>query len=72
MDLQPIETAPKDGTLIQIYALHCGVPTTTFACWKDKNAPFLAGWWAQSSPYRQDMVQWIPSHWAPFTPLEEQ
>jgi hypothetical protein len=71
MDLQPIETAPRDGTLVQIYARHCGVPTVQLARWKDKDAPFLAGWWTQSSPYRQDMVRWVPSHWAPFTPPEE-
>ena len=71
MEWQPIETAPRDGALVQIYALNCGVPTTTFARWKDKDAPFLAGWWVQSSPYRQDMVQWPPSHWAPYTPPKD-
>ena len=71
MDLQPIKTAPKDGTTVLIYARHCGVPTIQLAYWKEKEGPFIAGWWSQSSPYRQDMVQWVPSHWAPFAPPED-
>ena len=71
MDWQPIETSPKDGTLVLIYVRHCGVPTVQLARWKDKDAPFIAGWWAQSSPYRQDMVQWVPSHWAPISPPKD-
>jgi hypothetical protein len=63
---QPIETAPKDGRLVQLYALHSMVPTLQLARWRAEEAPFIAGWWFHSSIYRDEMLLWTPTHWAPF------
>ena len=56
MEWQPIETAPKDGTPVLLWAL---------LDWKDDLVP-VCGWYAQSSRKWLCHAAWLnPTHWMP-------
>lgn len=56
-DWQPIETAPKDGTMILAYE-HDGLPIYRDTKWQD------GGWlWAEIIDGYD--AGWSPSHWMP-------
>jgi hypothetical protein len=75
---QPIETAPKDGAEVLVYLCQADVDLVRLAYWMPncdwtRSRPDLwpEGWWSQSSCVGQELLQWEPTHWAPFNkPLD--
>lgn len=70
MDWQPIETAPKDGTIILLFCPEYEMLTDRYG----------AGEWEDHGPYAEQMGApgtWIhflegePTHWAPISPPAE-
>jgi hypothetical protein len=58
MKLQPIETAPKDGTAVLCYRLFQGKPDVDTAYWKPDRKEFGGDGWSYSHLYQ-------PTHWMP-------
>jgi len=55
---QPIETAPKDGTEILLYASAWGLSDIGLCYWRDDRV--MTGWtWGCEQPFK------FPTHWMP-------
>ena len=57
MEWRPIETAPKDGTLVLV-----GHETAVFDGWWDENS---GGWVDGSTDMYEDLIVYQPTHWMP-------
>jgi hypothetical protein len=76
IDWQPIETAPRDGKDVLIYANAATVPLVRLAWWDwsdaemgrlihgDEWTPEWTGWWSNSSSCGSEKIGWEPTHWA--------
>lgn len=81
MEWQPIETAPKDGTQILLYAEQATVDLARLAFWNDgamwdsqgfNSQEQAVGWWSYRNCVAQEKITaWEPTHWAPFRAPEE-
>ena len=72
MQWQPIETAPKDGSAVLVYADQATVPLVRFAWWDDGEnweargfscRDEAAGWWFSTSSCGSERLWWEPTHW---------
>lgn len=66
---QPIETAPRDGTIIDVWLGDCDEPDRQFYCTGDtRRSP---GWQWENGKFRPATgglglpVFWQPTHWMP-------
>jgi len=68
VEWRPIETAPKDGTDVVIYAPNCGVLVAYWSdsIWASVNNPVRGqgGGWVQEV-HRSDTCVFSPTHWMP-------
>ena len=74
MSWQPIETAPKDGTLVILYGGYFGV---SLGSWREDDYLAERGeMWLDNSydEYSTGFASWPlePSHWMPLPPPPEQ
>jgi hypothetical protein len=68
-DWRPIETAPKDGTWVEVFYFHDGEVTQPEAClasWRKFERYLPAGWARRFM--REDDLPFEPTHWRPFGP----
>lgn len=68
-DWRPIETAPKNGTWVEVFYLREGEPTQPEVClssWR-RFQRYLPAGWAPRFP-REDDLPLEPTHWRPFVP----
>lgn len=59
MDWQPIESAPRDGTTVLLFAPGWDAPKTGWTYGKDE--------W-QDCPYSVARADYAPTHWQPLPP----
>lgn len=74
MTWQPIETAPRNGQTVLIYADLATVPMLRLAHWlseedakiiHDKDyEPGYVGWWSFYLSCGSEKLPWEPTHWA--------
>lgn len=74
IDWQPIETAPKDGTPVLVYADQATVPMVRLASWlsaeiaAELGTPENVGWWSFYLSCGSEKLTWGPTYWAVWEP----
>ena len=65
MDWQPIETAPRDGTVFMAYRRDAGILNIHYVSPADLNVgsdDYECRWWTTDG---QDLTSDMPTHWMP-------
>lgn len=65
--LNPMSTAPKDGTWVILFGMDAGEPRVTAAFWSDSDPP---GWYdSEAASRRVTDFGWEPDAWCPLPSL---
>lgn len=64
---QPIETAPRDGTMVIVSTVGIGLFVCCGASYND-----VLGVWCDDFQPSVAEVRWRPTHWMPIPPLPEE